>query len=201
LLPSLCGPRFTRSIHRTTIMILLTNHSQSYHRHRGSIGGQDGAPDSDSDLDAMFEEMQTPEFRAAIEKTFCASPEELRQHAKRNSEGPPGSRIKPPQASRVARLVGVGGEPNPSADLLCQLAVRFLPGAPSGTDGRCESSAPLSRIGFSSSVSLRDPASAPGRHRLRYLCPSRSTCWPLLIFTCAQANQRGSRDAFGAIGG
>src|SRR5919201_3360545 len=53
--------------------------------------------------------------------------------------------------------------------------------------GSSESSAPLSHIGSRRCASLCDPAPAPGRQWLRYLCPTETgTCGHALIFTCAQ---------------
>jgi hypothetical protein len=79
--------------------------------------------------------------------------------------------------------------------------VRFGPGARTKGERACEVPAPLSHIGSSSRVPLRGPAPAPGRHWLRYLCPTRATPCPVLIFTCARTSQGGSRDAAGAVGG
>ena len=64
----------------------------------------------------------------------------------------------------------------------------------------CASPVPLSHIGFGCCVSLSDPAPAPGRQWLRYLCPSNSTesAHPL-TFTCPQPRQGGSADVGGTL--
>jgi len=83
-----------------------------------------------------------------------------------------------------------------------QIAQRFpkprvagsIPAGGTRSDQRkCESSTRLSHIGSGSAVSLRDTAPAPGRHWLRYLCPTGTTHGCVLIFTCALASQGGSR--------
>jgi hypothetical protein len=80
----------------------------------------------------------------------------------------------------------------------------FRPVRAGGTASRgaaCEGSAPLSHIGSGTCVPLCGPASAHERQWLRYLCLTRSTSRPVLIFTSAQQSEGGSRDACGAVCG
>jgi hypothetical protein len=77
----------------------------------------------------------------------------------------------------------------------------LLSSPPSLFQPACESSVPLSHFGSGTRVSLFGPASDPGRHWLRYLCPTNSTDLSHhLIFTWPQPSQGGSGHAGGAFG-
>jgi hypothetical protein len=66
----------------------------------------------------------------------------------------------------------------------------------------CESPVPLSHIGSGTCVSLLDPAPAPGRQWLRYLCPTNSMgCGSTQVITCAHPSQGGRGHAGGAFDG
>ena len=66
---------------------------------------------------------------------------------------------------------------------------------PDAPYSNCESSAPLSHNGSGTCAPCGDPASAPGRHWLRYVCPSAST-----LLTSAQPSQGGAHVAGGVDG-